>query len=75
MQAGAGVIDALREDYSVKDIIVTSVQQSGSSGGDLVTESFSLNFAKFEVAYQPQDAKGAKKGGAIEVKYDIAVNE
>jgi type VI secretion system secreted protein Hcp len=65
-------------DYLIiklKDIIVTSVQQSGSSGGDLVTESFSLNFAKFEVAYQPQDAKGAKKGGAIEVKYDIAVNE
>jgi type VI secretion system secreted protein Hcp len=58
----------------LKDLIVTSVSSGGSSGEDLLTENVTLNFASFEVAYQPQDAKGAKKGGAIEVKYDIAKN-
>jgi type VI secretion system secreted protein Hcp len=65
-------------DYLIvklKDIIVTNVSQSGSAGSDEVMESFSLNFASFEIAYQPQDNKGAKKGGAIEVKYNIATNE
>jgi acetoacetyl-CoA synthetase len=33
-----------------------------------------LNFAKFKLSYQPQDAKGGKKGGAIEAQYDIAKN-
>ena len=58
----------------LKDIIVTSVSAGGSGGEDRVTESVSLNFAAFEVSYQPQDNKGAKAGGAIEVKYDIAKN-
>jgi type VI secretion system secreted protein Hcp len=56
------------------DIIVTSVSEGGSSGADLLTETVSLNFAAFEVSYQPQDNKGAKKGGAITVKYNIAQN-
>ena len=30
--------------------------------------------AKFKLSYQPQDAKGGKKGGAIEAQYDIAKN-
>jgi type VI secretion system secreted protein Hcp len=47
----------------------------GSSGGeDHQTENVTLNFAAFEYSYQPQDNKGAKKGGAIAVKYDIAKN-
>jgi type VI secretion system secreted protein Hcp len=58
----------------LKYIIVTSVSAGGSGGEDRVTESVSLNFAAFEVSYQPQDNKGAKAGGAIEVKYDIAKN-
>ncbi|HEU4486172.1 MAG TPA: type VI secretion system tube protein Hcp [Povalibacter sp.] len=58
----------------LKDLIVTSVSTGGSSGEDLLTENVSLNFASFEVSYQPQDNKGAKKGGAIEIKYDIAKN-
>jgi type VI secretion system secreted protein Hcp len=64
-------------DYLIiklKDIIVTNVSQQGG-GGDEIMENFALNFASFEIAYQPQDNKGAKKGGAIEVKYNIAVNE
>jgi type VI secretion system secreted protein Hcp len=58
----------------LKDIIVTSVSGGGSGGEDQQTENVTLNFASFELAYQPQDNKGAKKGGAIEIKYDIAKN-
>jgi type VI secretion system secreted protein Hcp len=58
----------------LKDIIVTSVSGGGSGGEDMQTENVTLNFAAFEVSYQPQDNKGAKKGGAIEIKYDIAKN-
>jgi type VI secretion system secreted protein Hcp len=56
------------------DIIVTSVSDGGSAGEEQLTENVTLNFAAFEVSYQAQDNKGAKKGGAITVKYDIAKN-
>lgn len=58
----------------LKEIIITSVSGGGSGGEDQQTENITLNFAAFEVSYQPQDNKGAKKGGAIEIKYDIAKN-
>lgn len=64
-------------DYIIikmNEVMVTSVAPSGSAGSDEVMESFTLNFAKFEFSYQPQDEKGAKKGGAILAKYDIAKN-
>lgn len=56
------------------DVIVTNYGTSGSSGYDEVQDTFNLNFARFEMSYQPQDNKGAKAGGAIEVGYDIAKN-
>jgi type VI secretion system secreted protein Hcp len=59
---------------TLEDIIVTSVSHSGSGGSDEITESVSLNFSAFEIAYQPQEKTGAKKGGAIEINYDIAGN-
>ena len=58
----------------LKDIIVTSVSNGGSAGEEQLTENVTLNFASFEVSFQPQDNKGAKKGGAVEIKYDIAKN-
>jgi type VI secretion system secreted protein Hcp len=59
---------------TMTDVIITSVSPGGASGAEVVDESFSLNFAKFKYAYQPQDNKGGKKGGAIEIEYDIAKN-
>ena len=56
------------------DLIITGVQGGSSSGEDQQTENVTINFAAFEYSYQPQDNKGAKKGGAITVKYDIAKN-
>jgi type VI secretion system secreted protein Hcp len=59
---------------TLTEVIITSVSHGGSSGEDLLTENVTLNFAKFKLSYQPQDAKGAKKGGAVEASYDIAKN-
>jgi len=56
------------------DIIVTSVSEGGAQGDEQLTENVTLNFAAFEVSYQAQDNKGAKKGGAVTIKYDIAKN-
>jgi type VI secretion system secreted protein Hcp len=59
---------------TMTDIIVTSVSGGGSGGEDQQTENVTLNFSKFKLSYQPQDNKGAKKGGSIDVEYDIAKN-
>ena len=59
---------------TLKDVLVTHVAEGGGTSDELQTQSVSLNFASFEVSYQPQDNKGAKRGGAINVQYDIARN-
>jgi type VI secretion system secreted protein Hcp len=56
------------------DVLVSSLSSGGSGGEDQLTENVTVNFGAFEVSYQPQDNKGAKKGGAITTKYDIAKN-
>lgn len=46
--------------YKFTDVMIESVQWSGSTGGDdTPTESISFAFAKVEITYQAQDAKGA----------------
>jgi type VI secretion system secreted protein Hcp len=69
----AGGSEAL-EYYQIvmTDLIVTSVSGGSSAGEDLQTENITLNFSAFEIMYQPQDNKGAKKGGPVTAKYDIA---
>jgi len=53
------------------DLLVSSYQNSGSFGDNsLPTDSISLNFAKIEYEYKPQDSKGAL-GAAVKVKYDL----
>jgi type VI secretion system secreted protein Hcp len=60
---------------TMEQVIVTAVVPGGEPDDELVKETVKLNFAKFSASYQPQDEKGAKKGGAIEAKYDIAKNQ
>ena len=58
----------------MEEVMVTSVSTGGSGGEDRLTENVTLNFAKFTFKYQPQDEKGAKKGGTKDWAYDIAAN-
>lgn len=54
----AGQVPFLK--YTFTDVMIESIQWSGSTGGDdTPTESLSLAFAKVEIEYQQQDAKGA----------------
>lgn len=52
--------------YNFGDVMVESIQWSGSSGGDdTPTESVSLAFHKVEIKYMPQDDKGGAGGGIV----------
>lgn len=56
------------------DLIVTSVQVAGHHGGDdRMTESFTLNFRRFEVVYTVQDNKGVAQA-SNPVKWDLQKN-
>ena len=55
---------------TLKEVLVSS-HSLGSGGGDQVAENITLNFAQFNMEYQPQDNTGAKKGGAVTGKWNI----
>lgn len=71
-KAGESPLDYLI--ITMTDLIITSVSTGGSKGDELITENITINFASVKVSYQPQDNKGAKAGGAVEIEYDIAKN-
>ena len=61
--------------YKFTDILVSSYQTGGSAHGDVIpTDQISLNFAKIEVSYSPQDEKG-KTGNPIKAGYDLKVEK
>lgn len=64
------------EYYKVelKDLMVSSVQNSGSSSGDNVMESISLNCAAINFTYVEQDAKGGA-GKTVTAGYDVRAGE
>ena len=45
--------------YDLSEVYISAVQESGSDGGGIATESVSLNFSKIELTYTPQTAEGA----------------
>lgn len=58
--------------YKFTDVMVESIQWSGSSGGDdTPTESLSLAFAKVEIEYQQQDTKGGTVGKPVKASWDL----
>jgi type VI secretion system secreted protein Hcp len=64
------------EFYKIKltDVLITSVQTSGSSGGDnRPVESISLNFTKIEWTYVPQKADGTADT-AVVTTWDLATS-
>lgn len=68
-KAGGDQIEFLT--YNFNDVMVESVQWSGSSGGDdTPTESVSIAFTKVEIKYISQDAKG-KAGSPVVGSWDL----
>lgn len=59
----------------LEDIIITSLQNTGSNGADLVTESLSLNFAIFKQTFVDQNTKGGGRSAANEVKWNVTENK
>jgi type VI secretion system secreted protein Hcp len=58
---------------TMTDVMVTSYQTGGSGGEDRLTENITLNFAKVESKYTPQDAKGAG-GSQMTFGWNIEAN-
>jgi type VI secretion system secreted protein Hcp len=70
-KAGEKPLEYLK--VTMTDVLVSSVQPGGQSGGDRVIESVSLNFAKVKVEYTPQKKDGS--GDAVkEMTWNIATN-
>jgi type VI secretion system secreted protein Hcp len=59
--------------FKLRDVTVTSVQHADSEDGQ-PSEQFSLNFAKFEMSYFPQDPTGTL-GGAVTAAFDLNANK
>jgi type VI secretion system secreted protein Hcp len=59
-------------NYKFYDLLISSYQTSASS--EEPTESISFNFAKMEMEYKEQDAKGGL-GGSTFFKYDLKGNK
>ena len=59
---------------TLEGVLVSSYSTGGSGGEERFTENVTLNFEKFHVEYQPQNAKGAKEGGVVETKWNIPAN-
>jgi type VI secretion system secreted protein Hcp len=58
----------------MEDILIANVSTGGSGGEDRLTENVTLNFAKFNLKYAEQTAKG-EKGPETECKWNIKANE
>jgi len=58
---------------TLSEVIVSSIQDSGSGGETLPSESVTLNFTKIEIEYKPQDEKG-NLGGVIKAGWDLSKN-
>ena len=55
-------------------LLVSNISTSGSMGEETLHEQVTLNFKKFEIAYQPQDEKGKKKGAELTMTWNIEAN-
>jgi type VI secretion system secreted protein Hcp len=59
-------------EVTFTDLLVSSYQSGGSAHGDVIpTDQISLNFAKIEIAYGVQDAKGAVNALDQKASYDL----
>jgi len=57
------------------DILISGVQDAGHGGGDTLTENLTLNFAQFQVEYQPQGPDGSAQGGPVLMGWNVKQNQ
>ena len=60
-------------EYAMTNVFLSSYSAKGSPHGDLVNETFSLNFSKIEYTYVPQNKDGSA-GGKIKKIWNVATN-
>ena len=58
---------------TMKEVLVSSIQASGTGNDDRVSESLTLNFAEYKIEYTPQKADGSGQA-AVEASFNIAKN-
>jgi len=58
---------------TLHDILISGVHHDGSTSGDLVGETVTLNFSKFKVEYQEQKPDGSGSPGG-QMAWDIKAN-
>lgn len=67
-KAGEKPLEYLK--IKLTDILISGYQTGGSAGDVVPTDQFSLNFAKIEFSYTPQDPRGGE-GKTITTTYDV----
>lgn len=60
--------------FTFEKVLVSSLSFGGSGGEERFTENVTLNFEKYTVTYQAQNAKGEKEGGPVDAKWNIVSN-
>jgi type VI secretion system secreted protein Hcp len=71
-KAGENPLEYLK--IKLVDIIVSGVQHAGH-GSDLLTESLTLNMAKYHFDYQEQGSDGKAQGGPVTIGWDVKANQ
>ena len=69
--------DTKGQDYLIlklSDVLVSSYNTNGSSGGDRPTESISMAYAKIEFTYKPQKPDGSLDAG-VTAGWDLKANK
>jgi type VI secretion system secreted protein Hcp len=69
-KAGEKPVEYLK--IKLTDILISSIQES-AAGGDILQESLSLNFAKFQVDYIEQKADGTGES-PVTMSWDVKAN-
>lgn len=67
-KAGEKPLEYLK--IKLTDILISGYQTGGSAGDVVPTDQFSLNFAKIEFSYTPQDPRGGE-GKTVMTTYDL----
>lgn len=60
-------------EIKLSDVLISSYQDGGN-GGTMPTDQFSLNFAKIEFEYTPQNEDGST-GSPVKAGYDVKANK